>query len=163
MNTFIIEIQPKKPEFDPLAHGVERELKEAGVQPAKAVVVTNRLYKIEGELSMDQMQKAAEALLVDPVVESWQVIDLGKKPKKGKGRGFVLDIWPKPGVTDPVGETVRKGLRDLGFFKLNSSSSGLRYIFPKLQEPEIIETIAKRNLSNELVHLVTVKKANESY
>ena len=160
---FIIEIKPKKTDFDPLAHGVTRELVESGVPPAKAVVTTNRLYRLEGELTLAQVHKAAELLLVDPVIEVWQVVDLARKLKKGKGRGFVIDVWPRPGVTDPVGETVKKGLRDLGFFKITSSSSGIRYIFPRILEPQVLETLAKRNLANELVHNVTIRKANESY
>ncbi len=162
-NTFIIEIHPTKPDFDPLAHGIERELVESGVLPAKAVVATSRLYRIEGEISADQIHKVAEGLLVDPVVETALVVQLNKKPKKGKGRGYVLDVWPKPGVTDPVGDTVRKGLRDLGIFKVTASSSGIRYQFPKLQEPDIITNVAKRTLANELVHAVSVRKANEPY
>jgi len=160
---FIIEIKPKKTEFDPLAHGVMRELVESGVPPAKAVVETNRLYRLEGELTFAEAQKAADSLLVDPVIEFWQVVDLGKKLKKGKGRGFVVDVWPKPGVTDPVGETVKKGLRDMGFFKIASSSSGIRYLFPKILEPLVLEPLAKRILANELVHNISIRKANESY
>lgn len=157
MNTYIIEIHPKKASFDPLAKEVRRELLEAGEEPAKAVVSTNRLYRIEGQLSLDQINQAAQTLLVDPVVEEAFVFEMSRKAPKPKAKkGTTIDVWPKPGVTDPVGETVEKGLRDLGFRGDFKATSAMRYEFPKIKEPRLPKSVVKKNLANELINTVDV-------
>lgn len=156
MPSYIVEIHPQKPAFDPQAHRVRTELLEEGVDAASAVVQTCRLYKLEGELTPDQAEKAAEVLLVDPVVER-AVVEY-EKTKEPRRAGVMLDVWPKPGVTDPVGETVEKGLRDLGFRGAVRASSAHRYIFPKIKDARPIEKLARRFLANELVHVIRLRK-----
>src|SRR5688572_8600875 len=96
-NVFVIEIHPKKAAFDPLARQVKHELIEAGEKPAAAAVETVRLFRIDGQFTPQQIEQAAQTLLVDPVVET-AVIEDGSKKKKEKG--VTIDVWPKPGVTD---------------------------------------------------------------
>jgi phosphoribosylformylglycinamidine synthase subunit PurSL len=173
MGSFLIEIHPKRAEFDPLGRQVKTELIEAGEDPKKASVETSRLFKIEGNLTPQQAQNAATTLLLDPVVETATVEDLapasapqkarasaGKPAKAPKLRGgFILDVWPKAGVTDPVGETVQKGLRDLGIAGDVKASSAQRYFFPKSSNESLIKRLAKRSLANELIHAIDVRKA----
>lgn len=164
MTSTIIEIHPLKASLDPVAAVVRAELIESGQAPAVSEVRTQRLFKLEGEFKPEELTRIADTLLVDPVVES-VTIDTGEKPKKGakkpakaKKSGFVLDIWPKPGVTDPVGETVEKGLRDLGFGGKYKASSAMRYVFPKISDSNAIQNLAKRVLANELIHDIHVRK-----
>ncbi len=165
MNSFIIEIRPKKPEFDPLARSVRSELLEGDGEPSVAQVRTERLYKISGDLTLEQMESITSTLLVDPVIEVAK-IEEGKKvlPKKKKSKakeiGFVLDVWPKAGVTDPVGETVEKGLRDLNFQGPLHAASAQRYIFPKMKNLKKIVNLAKQSLANELIHDIYIRKFN---
>ncbi len=163
MTNMIIEIHPKKPEFDPLAKQVRSDLIERGETPATAAVQTQRLFKIEGNFDVKAIQNIADTLLVDPVVET-VVIDDPKAEKKAKKKtaaasvGFVLDIWPKPGVTDPVGETVEKGLHDLGYQRPFRAASAMRYVFPKTKTSRVIEDLAKKVLANELIHDIRIRK-----
>jgi phosphoribosylformylglycinamidine (FGAM) synthase PurS component len=161
MATYIIEIHPKKQEFDPLGRQVKNELVEAGEPPKTAAVETSRLFRIEGNLTPQQIESAAKTLLVDPVVETATVEDLapvkGRKAAKPKG-GWVLDVWPKSGVTDPVGETVEKGLRDLGISGQVTAHSAQRYFFPKAASEGLIKDLARRTLANELIHDIHVRK-----
>ncbi len=156
----IIEIHPLKPEFDPLAKSVRSELIEAGEAPKNAVVQTQRLYRIEGNLNLAAAENVANTLLVDPVVES-VVIDHPeiqvKKKKATKNGGIVLDVWPKPGVTDPVGETVQKGIKDLGYAGAFHASSAIRYVFPKIKNVKTVENLAKKVLANELIHDLRIR------
>ena len=161
MTTYIIEIHPKRAEFDPLGRQIKNELIEAGENPKSAAVETSRLFKIEGNLTAQQIDNAARTLLLDPVVETASVESdepvKSKKPPKARG-GWVLDIWPKPGVTDPVGETVEKGLRDLGLSTQVHASSAQRFYFPKVENGDVIASLAKRSLANELIHVISVRK-----
>ena len=161
MSTYIIEIHPKRAEFDPLGRQVKNELIEAGEPPKSASVETSRLFRIAGNFTPQQVESVANTLLLDPIVETATVEDAapakGKKPAKARG-GFVLDIWPKPGVTDPVGETVEKGLRDLGISGEVSAASAQRYFFPKASSESLIKNLAKRSLANELIHVIDIRK-----
>lgn len=163
MATFTVEIHPKKIDFDPVARSVRSELLEAGEQPKNAEVHTSRLFRIEGNFSEDQVKTVAETLLLDPVVETFEIEADGAKTGKAKKaavkNGWVLDIWPKPGVTDPVGETVEKGLRDLGFSGPVKAATAQRFVFPKIQDGERIRTLARRVLANELIHDIHIRKA----
>lgn len=165
MSETIIEIHPKKAEFDPLAKQVRAELIERGEKPGDATVETRRLFKIEGNFDRAAVENIANTLLVDPVVETIVIDAPDEKPAKkaakkkpAAGSGLVLDVWPKPGVTDPVGETVEKGLQDLGYSRPFRAASALRYVFPKIKNHSVVENLAKKVLANELVHDIRIRK-----
>jgi len=165
MASFLIEIHPKKAAFDPLAKQVRSELLATGASKSSAVVFTRRLYRIEGDLSAEQVETIAQTLLVDPVVETSHIengkASLGprKRSNKRKQGGWMLDIWPKPGVTDPVGETVEKGLLDLGYHSLRARS-GRRYIFPNINDRNTAQIVGHQFLANELIHVIDIRKIN---
>ncbi len=154
-NTFIIEIHPKKAAYDPLAREVKAELLEAGEKPANAQVETCRLFKIDGDFTPQQIEQAAQTLLVDSVVETAFIET--KESNKKKVKGVVIDVWPKPGVTDPVGETVEKGLRDLGFRGDLKATTATRYQFPKAKDARLPKNIIRKNQANELIHDIRVR------
>ena len=160
MTQTLIEIHPRKPEFDPLAKQVKAELIDRGETPKDAVVQTQRLFLIEGKFDPGAIDNIAHTLLLDPVVETVVIED--KSAKKGgaksKTSGYVLDVWPKPGVTDPVGETVEKGLQDLGYPGPFKAASAMRYVFPKIKNAQVIENLAKKVLANELIHDIRIRK-----
>jgi phosphoribosylformylglycinamidine (FGAM) synthase PurS component len=164
MTSFLIEIHPKKAEFDPAAGQVRHEFSEAGEGAAATGVHTHRLYRIDGNFSVEDATKIGETLLVDPVIETATVESLDKpgKSKKSaaKKKGLFCDVWPKQGVTDPVGETVEKGLRDLGFHGEVRAASAVRYVFPKVKDADYLKKLAKRFLANELVNDIHIRKIN---
>jgi phosphoribosylformylglycinamidine (FGAM) synthase PurS component len=154
-NSYIIEIHPKKAAYDPLARDVKHELIEAGEKPASATVETCRLFKIDGDFTPEQIELAAQTLLVDSVVET-AVIETKESAKK-KVKGVIIDVWPKPGVTDPVGETVEKGLRDLGFRGDFKATTATRYQFPNAKDARLPKNVIKKNQANELIHDIRVR------
>ncbi len=166
MNTYIIEIHPKKAAFDPLARTVRSELIEAGESPEEAQVSTQRLFKITGPLTFEQAENVANTLLVDPIVETIAVNDPQAKPQKKKAAkgaanaAWVLDVWPKQGVTDPIGETIEKGLRDLGYQGVFQAHSAHRYVFPKIKSAEVLKKLAQQILANEMIHDITISREN---
>ena len=85
--------------------------------------------------------------------------DKPKKPSKDQS-GWIVDIWPKSGVTDPVGETVEKGLRDLGLSVAVKATSAQRYVFPKIKDAQFLKLLSRRVLANELIHDIDIRKIN---
>lgn len=165
MSTFIIEIHPKKAAFDPLAKAVKAELLEAGQPQDESQVSTQRLFRVEGDVTPEQIQNAADVLLVDPVVETVIITETDSKTKKKaavkKGAGFpTIDVWPKAGVTDSIGETVEKGLRDLGLSRDIRAHAGVRYVFPKIKNDSVLKKLAQQNLANEMIHDIIISRSN---
>lgn len=157
MRQFIVEIHPKKSAFDPLASEIKSELVDFGESPSQAIVSTERLYRIEGDITPEQVEFVSRKLLVDPVTEDIYFPSQQKKEKKKTSPGFIVDVWPKAGVTDPVGETVEKGFRDLGVLEKVKAASAFRYVFPKVKNIAVVKDLAKRVLANELIHDISIR------
>jgi len=73
----------------------------------------------------------------------------GRRPDEG---ALVVDVWYKSGVTDVVGESVAKGIRDLGCNTVSEVRTGMRYRFWGLKGLEAGRKIATALLANPLVH-----------
>ena len=82
--------------------------------PAPGASQSSRGFLIEGSLSPGDVQRAAEAVLADPVAETFAVRPCGDG-REDDGPATVVHVLPKPGVTDPEAESARAILRDLGF------------------------------------------------
>lgn len=81
-------------------------------------VSSARGFLLEGALSRDDVRRAAETLLVDPVVETFSIRSLGGdagRDPDSETLAVEVHVFPKPGVTDPEAESARSLLRDLGF------------------------------------------------
>src|SRR5690349_21393798 len=65
-------------------------------------VAASRGFLVEGTLSRDDLRRAAEAILADPVVETFAIEEPGQSGDGGgDGDGTVIHVMPRPGVTDP--------------------------------------------------------------
>ncbi|WP_152051868.1 phosphoribosylformylglycinamidine synthase subunit PurL [Tautonia marina] len=76
-----------------------------------------RGFLVEGELSESDLRRAAEQVLADPIVETFAISSNQEEPKGTSRPVFdnaLVHVLPRPGVTDPVAESARAVLRDLG-------------------------------------------------
>jgi phosphoribosylformylglycinamidine (FGAM) synthase PurS component len=110
------------------AHGaqkkqVQRYLAEARVKSAACQKI-NAIYRLEGEVPAEDVEKIARELLCDPVVEKCAI-----DPKPASSKIIFADVWYKPGVTDAVGDSVLKAIRDLGVWSVRQAAFGTRYEF----------------------------------
>jgi phosphoribosylformylglycinamidine synthase len=87
-------------EFDLLTHST---------RGADLVKSSSRGFLIEGYLDRDAARKLATDLLVDSVVESFELSEVGT-PRDG----HTVTVLLKPGVMDPVSESVLAAALDLG-------------------------------------------------
>ena len=74
-----------------------------------------------------------------------------RSPGEAK-HGLVIDVWYKPGVTDAVGESVMKGIRDLNIPGVKEVRTGMRYYLKGVTRQDAAEKIASALLVNPLVH-----------
>ena len=67
-----------------------------------------------------------------------------------------VDVCFKTGVTDVVGETVMKGIRDLGVQGVAEVRTGLRYRFSGVKREELGRKVALTFLANPLIQDVFI-------
>jgi phosphoribosylformylglycinamidine synthase II len=108
------------------------------------------LYFIEGQLSIDEVEKIALELLSDPVTQ-----------KAEWGRPFsspsqtthgVIEVALLPGVTDPVAEQIVRAAGVLNITGLRRASTGQRYVISgDALDVDILHLLAWRLLANPVI------------
>ena len=71
---------------------------------------------------------------------------------------YEVEVWYKPGVTDAVGDSVKKGIRDLNIKGTESVKTGQVYIISGKLGTKDIEKICEGLLSNNVVQFYKVKQ-----
>ncbi len=117
---------------------------------ADAVSASARGFLLEGPLSKDNVQRLCDALLVDPLVESCTVREVGAALD-----GHPYTVLLKPGVMDPVSQSVKKAARDLGL-SVEEVRTFRRY-FGKPDTPQADrELLFRKVLANDAIEQVIV-------
>jgi phosphoribosylformylglycinamidine synthase len=106
-----LRIDPAADRIDVEGKRIAAEATELGL-PGPWQVAASRGFLVEGALGPEELRRAAETVLVDPVVETYGVRPAGQNHDV---RGVVVHVLRKPGVTDPEAESARSILRELGF------------------------------------------------
>lgn len=149
-NTVLIEVASKPNVVDPVGQGLEQTIKHLHLAKVKRVSAS-QLYRIEGELSAEARRRIGAELLSDPVIQEFQESEVHDRPRPAKGGPITIDVWYKAGVTDVVGESVAKGIRDLDIKGVNAVRAGMRYRVWGLTTKSAAEKLALALLVNPLV------------
>ncbi|MEO1277878.1 MAG: hypothetical protein AAFV77_02860, partial [Planctomycetota bacterium] len=118
MPTHRFEVRPLPDAGDPRAHRLVREAAALGYDLEAAH--TAKVYLLEGELTEDQRQAIASALLVNPVTEKL------RNGQPDAERAVTLEVHPLPGVMDPAAQSVEEAIRELLGVSVQAST-GVRY------------------------------------
>jgi len=154
-----VEINNREGVFDSLAADYLRAIKEIGIDSVKSVRLT-RVYYIEGDLGENDLQRIAQELLSDPIVQSHAVYPANSFKVKERGPNHChVEIAYNPGVMDPVEASTLKGIRDLGL-NARKVSTSRDYRLTGHISPKQLEMIVDKVLSNKLIQHV-VKSVSE--
>ena len=129
-----------------------------GVAPAREVRAS-QLYEIRGAVTATQVQQAAKELLCDPVTQELRVLASGAEALNGMSH-WRVEVWLKPAVTDPVGDTVSAALREMGLPALESVRVGAAYRIAGKCGRHQLEKAVARCLANPVIHDVAVSEAH---
>ncbi|HID76245.1 MAG TPA: phosphoribosylformylglycinamidine synthase subunit PurL [Planctomycetaceae bacterium] len=145
-----VDIYPKPGQPDLTAAAVARDAADLGLAEDLAVAAA-RGYLIQGDLRRADLQRLAEELLADPVVERTVVAPVGdpllcQSPADGRQPVHVL---PKPGVMDPVAQTALSAIADFGL-PVQAVRTLKKYWIPSLAEATLRLLISKI-LANDAV------------
>ena len=146
-NTCLIEVAHKPGIKDPLADEISEGFKHLGVR-RHGKVSTSKLYRLMGPLTPEERLRLGAELLSDPIVEEFYE----EEGLPVKTKSVVVDVWYKPGVTDVVGESVLKALRDMDLGGVQEVRTGMRYRFWDARDSKTVKRLVQAVLIKPLIH-----------
>lgn len=143
-----IEIYNKAGMVDAVGDGIRSDIADLGISGVERVCFI-RLYELTGELTAEDVDRIAAQLLVDPVTQTYRCGQAVRIPLQPGQWG--IEVRFRPGVTDAVGETTLKGIKDLGIQNITAASTGRAYVVEGRVAEQDIATVCRRLLANEII------------
>ncbi len=137
---------------DPLGNNVRSEIEAFGF-PGVTNVRIRQVYIIFGKVNKNDLDTIAQKLLVDTVTQGYQISDFGFRISDFSHH--IVEISRKPGVMDPVEQSVLKAIRDMGI-NLDGVKTAQKYFLDGNISQEAIHSIATRILANTKIEDVFV-------
>jgi phosphoribosylformylglycinamidine (FGAM) synthase PurS component len=157
-NTHMIEVRLRPEHADAEGAAALALLLGQGLSALKEARVA-RLYEIKGPLSANQVLQATKDLLCDAVTQEHRAVAPAPAPANG-ANFWRVEVWLKPTVADPVGETVRDAIADLALPRPDSVRCGLVYrLIGRTNRPALEKAVSKC-LANPLIHRAAVSEAH---
>jgi phosphoribosylformylglycinamidine synthase len=140
-----LEIEPAPAHADRLGQRLALEAIESGLAGPWSIRAS-RGFLIEGAITEAELDAAARAVLVDPVVETHAI-----RPSNADwdGPATVVHVVPKPGVTDPEAASALALLRDLRYpvanvrtihsYRVAGPAGGLRRLIQRVLANDAVE------------------------
>ena len=157
MLLYRVEVSIKDELRDPRGEALHRDIRDLGITHVTLVRVSD-VYVLAGTVSEDEVRRICEELLVDPVVQKYSY----NKPDAefASQSSHFVEVAYNPGVVDPVEESVRKGIRDLGITTVESVRTAKRYLLSGAISDEGFQSICDKLLVNSVIqHVVTERDA----
>ncbi|MES2788369.1 MAG: phosphoribosylformylglycinamidine synthase subunit PurL [Planctomycetota bacterium] len=147
-----IEIRPLPSEIDREAVRVLGSCRSMRLQSITAIRAA-KSFLIQGDLNQQQIEQAAQSLLVDTVVEAHTIHPLSKTTAPAADDANLLNVMFKPGVTDNIAFSTQRALADLGFAVEAVSTCRKYWVNPGAAENEL-KLLASKILSNDAIEQV---------
>ena len=157
-NFWIIEIYKKKNVKDVFGEDIKRSIEELGISEIEEVKVAN-LYKLICDTKRENIKRIAEELFIDKISENFIIY----RKKKTKKNYWIVEVFLKEGVTDPVGETARKTIIESGILKDVYVKTGKKYYIKGDLKEIQIKDICEKILANTLIHDYFIFKKKGEY
>lgn len=106
-----------------------------------------RVFFIQGNFELEQINQLSRAILVDEVVEDFQITN-SLKPPEFADYNHSIEVMPLPGVTDSVAENLLQKAASFGYSEIKNVATGQRFLL----QGDICR--------NDLVQLATVVFSN---
>jgi len=149
-----IEVSVKDSLADARGEALQKDIRDLGITSVKRVRVSD-VYFLDGELDETKIRRICEELLTDPMVEQYSY---GEATPSNDAH--LIEVAYNPGVMDPVEESVKKGIRDLGIATVESVKTAKRYLLWGEPSEEDLQSICDKLLVNSVIqHVVTKQEA----
>ncbi len=152
MNHWKVEVSYKPEVPDTIGQGILDDITDLGIRGVDSVR-TATVYWIEGLLDAQAIDRIGAELLADPITQVYTFRHESASP-----RTWTLEVQFKPGVTDAVGDSAVKGIKDLGIVGVTGVRTGHKYWFTGNLNLHRLETIARRLLMNDVIQTFSYQK-----
>lgn len=115
-------------------------------------VASGRSFLVEADITEDQMRRASDSILADPVVERFELRQLPADDRTAT-KGRLLNVLFKPGVTDNVGLSTRDALAAAGF-NVSAVSTVRTYELNSDAEQAHVAVLRGKALANDAIEEV---------
>ena len=119
-----VEVREKEGFYDALGESVKRDIMDLGFQDKVKEVKTVQVYLLDGEVEEDQIKKICADLFIDPVTQEYAYDGTISDEAKYK----VVEVAYNPGVMDPVEESAKKAINDLGIRGVRTLKTAKKYL-----------------------------------
>ena len=150
-----IDIYPAPGQPDRLGLEVAANAAELGIASGlKASSATG--YLIQGSLDLAQVERLANELFADAVIERPVIGRMGDAilTRPPSGEAMLVHVLPKPGVMDPVAQSVQSAIADFGFSV--DAVRTLRKFWLSNLPAEKLPLLAIKVLANDAIEQVVV-------
>ncbi len=142
-----------KPEIpDTIGQGILEDIADLGISGVESLR-TATIYWIEGTLDVKTINQIGTELLTDPIT---QIFTFDTENENVKD--WTIEVQFKPGVTDAVGDSTVKGIKDIGITGVNVVRTGQKFWLSGTLNAEIIQTIAQRLLMNDVIQTFSYRE-----
>ncbi len=145
MKNWKVEVYYKPEVPDTVGQGILEDIADLGISGIDSVR-TATVYWIEGALDAQTIDRIGAELLADPITQAYTFA-----VQNDPATGWTLEVQFKPGVTDAVGDSTVKGIKDLGITGVTTVQTGHKYWLTGALNAEILESIAQRLLMNDVI------------
>jgi len=152
-----IEVGYKPTATDAMGEGIKKDIEDLGISGVNSVK-TMQLYMIDGELPEADVKSICENLLTDRITQVYAF--KGSLVGKDNAGAWVVEVTYKHGVTDAVGDSTVKGIKDLGISGVNSAKTGQKYVIKGSLSESDIDAICRRMLANDVIQNYKYEKVN---
>ncbi len=169
MTTWKIEVYYKPEVPDTVGQGILEDIADLGIRGVDSVR-TATLFWLDGALDAQTVDRISTELLADPITQTYTAARLSSRKAlpvpNSSGRSehsrttstedWTIEVQFKPGVTDAVGDSTVKGVKDLGITGVNAVCTGSKYRFTGALNVALLETIANRCLMNDVIQTFSI-------
>lgn len=149
-----VEVNQKPGFLDAAGSALLHSLQSSGIAGVTDVR-TGQIYEITGRYAPAQLQTMAKELLSDPITQDFAVY--GERPPHFPiGSHWRIEVWLKPSVSDPVGDSVAKAIADLGLNRPEKVRCGSVHKIQGRISQQQAERIAVKLLANPVIHKYTI-------
>ena len=150
-----IEVGYKPTATDAMGEGIKRDIEDLGISGVDHVK-TMQLYIIDGDIPESDVKTVCENLLTDRITQLYGY--RGSLVGQDDAGAWVVEVTYKHGVTDAVGDSTVKGIKDLGISGVSSAKTGQKYVIKGSLSEDDIAMICRRLLANDVIQNYTYEK-----
>jgi phosphoribosylformylglycinamidine synthase len=156
---FGVAIHSRRPDCDVKGRAALADARRRGLRHIHTVAST-RFFFFKGAIDRDDIQRLADELLLDPVIETRDITEGMTFPRSDKP---TVDVHYKPGVMDPVANSSRKaanrllaaGRRDrpdvVSPEVVSDVRTAYRYEFDGVRDLDELRLVAEKILANDCI------------